>query len=394
MRYLLSAVAVILLIIAFLFLSQSNHQPITPSLKTGLEKQTPTPAISKGSVPNIAFSLPSGFSIHLFASGLAGARDLQFSPQGTLVVSVPNSNEVIALPDKNSDGVADSKDVVISNLEHAHGLAFYNGQLFVAGVNEVARYNWNENNLTASLDKILFSLPNNNDHNNHTLVFDKTGKMFVSVGSTCNVCSESPTVGGSVFISNDEGDAPQIFASGLRNAAFLAINPQTNELWGTEMGRDYLGDNLPPDEINIIRQGENYGWPNCYGDKVPDISFNPRATTASCSDTEPPIYQIQAHSAPLGLTFINSSQFPASWQGDLLVALHGSWNRSVPDGYKVVHLKVLGNTITDQEDFLTGFLEGNTVLARPVDMVFDKSGNLYLSDDKSGNIYIIQKKSS
>ncbi|MFI5205702.1 MAG: PQQ-dependent sugar dehydrogenase, partial [Candidatus Paceibacterales bacterium] len=175
---------------------------------------------------------------------------------------------------------------------------------------------------------------------------------------------------------------------------FIQFNPKTGELWGTEMGRDYLGDNIPPDEINIIREGVNYGWPNCYGDRVADTSFNQDAT---CQFTQSPIYQIPAHSAPLGLTFINSSQFPADWQGDLLVAYHGSWNRTLPTGYKVIHMKVNGNTISGVSDFLTGFIgvgakSGADALGRPVDLTFDKSGNLFLSDDKTGDVYIIQKQ--
>lgn len=221
------------------------------------------------------------------------------------------------------------------------------------------------------------------------------GKMYVSVASTCNVCNETSTFSATVIVSDNDGKNPIIFAKGLRNAAFITINPATQELWATEMGRDYLGDNLPPDEIDIIRDGKDYGWPYCFGDKIHDDDFDP-ANNHSCDNTESPIYQIPAHSAPLGLAFINSPQFPSSWQGDLLVAYHGSWNRSTPIGYKVVHLKVSGNSITQSEDFLTGFLSDQAVngpdqaLGRPVGLIFDELGNLYLSDDKAGKVYIIQ----
>jgi len=348
---------------------------------------------SVGGTPNIPFNLPSGFVVHVFAKGLGTPRDLQFSPGETLLVSDPDAGIVYALPDKNGDGVADSPKVVISGENHPHGLAFYQGKLYVADVNRVVRYNWDESSLTAIEDKILFSLPENSDHNNRTIVFDEAGKMYVSVGSTCNVCNEASNLSATVLISDANGNSPTVFAKGLRNAPFIQFNPKTGELWGTEMGRDYLGDNLPPDEINIIRQGKDYGWPNCYGNKVPDTSFNPNA---SCQNTEAPIYEIPAHSAPLGLVFINSSQLPSDWQGDLLVAYHGSWNRSVPIGYEVVHLKVNNNTIVGSDDFLTGFLpngasSGSEVLGRPVDLTFDSSGDLYISDDKAGNVYIVQK---
>ena len=172
---------------------------------------------------------------------------------------------------------------------------------------------------------------------------------------------------------------------------FIKINPKTRELWGTEMGRDLIGDNLPPEEVNIIAKGKNYGWPNCYGNKIHDEKFDHSHSAGECEKTEVPIYGSQAHSAPLGLVFIDSAQFPQSWQGDLLVAYHGSWNRSVPTGYKIVRMNVKGNKITGETAFLTGFLQGTNALGRPVDLEFDSSGSLYISDDKIGVVYKIIK---
>ena len=375
---------IILIVVVFIILIST--QTSVPNKETNI-----APKISQGEVSDIAFKLPDGFTIHTFAKGLTNPRVLQFSPGGTLLVSNPSLDLVYALPDKNNDGVADSKKVIISKEDHVHGLAFYKDKLYIADVNKVVRYTWDEEKLEATKDKVLFSLPENNNHNNRTITFNKSGQMFISLGSTCNVCLQPSEQGGSVLISNTDGENLKVFATGLRNAAFIKINPNTGELWGTEMGRDLLGDNLPPDELNIIREGKNYGWPNCYADKIPDTNFNPKVSESSCQDTEIPIFKIPAHNAPLGLLFIDSSQFPESWQGDLLVALHGSWNRSIPDGYKIVHLKVNRNNILNSEDFLTGFLQGSTVLARPADLSFDEAGNLYLSDDKSGNIFIIQK---
>lgn len=404
MKLILTFLGALILITASVFFIMKNRiskqafpsptQAITQS-STTTNIQTKTYTISSGSVPNIPLQLPSGYTIHVFASGLGKPRDLQFSPGGTLLVSDPAQGQVFALPDKNHNGVADSKKIIIGG-KHAHGLAFYGGKLFTANVTSVDRYNWDENNLQANFEKELFPLPDNTDHNNRTITFNQSGNMYVSVGSTCNVCHEASNESATVMISNANGDNPHVFANGLRNAAFITVNPQTNELWGTEMGRDYLGDNLPPDEINIIRNGKDYGWPYCYGNQVHDNNFDP-AQSHSCSNTLSPVFQIPAHSAPLGLAFIHSSQFPTDEQNDLLVAYHGSWNRSSPIGYKVVHLKVNGNSITNSEDFLTGFLPSTATngpdgsLGRPVDMTFDSEGNLYISDDKAGNVYIVQK---
>lgn len=337
------------------------------------------------------------FHIGLFAKGLNSPRDMQFTPQGTLLVSSPNSNSVAALPDTNNDGVADTTKTIISGENHVHGLAFYNNRLFIADVDKVVRYTWDEGSLTATKDKVLFSLPQNANHNARTIILDSKGTMYVSVGSTCNVCSESSPLSASIIVSDQDGNNPHVYASGLRNAPFMTFYPGTQDVWATEMGRDNLGDNIPPDEINKIKEGANYGWPYCYADKIHDNNFDPR-NLVDCSKTIPPIYQIPAHSAPLGLSFITSDQFPSSLKGDLLVALHGSWNRSTPIGYKVVRLTLEGEKVTGIEDFITGFLPEGTLigpaqaLGRPVDLTFDSQGYLYISDDKAGNIYIVSKK--
>jgi len=350
--------------------------------------------ISQGEIPFIPFSLPPEYTVHVFAKNLGHPRTLLFTPEGTLLVSNPTNNTVIALPDRNNDGVADENKTIITSENHVHGLAMYNGELFVANVDSVVKYGWDEERVIATRGPVLFSLSQNNNHNNRSIAFNKEGRMFISLGSTCNVCNETPTKGGSVLESDFSGKTPTVFATGLRNAAFLAVNPVSDELWATEMGRDNLGDNTPPDEVNIVKATNNYGWPKCYGNKIHDTNFD-KSKNNPCSSTIAPIFEIPAHSAPLGLVFINSPQFPDLWQGDLLVALHGSWNRSTAIGYKVVHLTVEGNTITASDDFMTGFNPGifkDTSLARPVGLAFDKKGNLFISDDKKGDVYIIQKK--
>lgn len=388
------AIAVLLLGAIVLFVFFFRKIPPQDNITTTTPTSVATQEVSKGEAPLIPFKLPEGYVVHVFAKGLSTPRDLQFTPQGTLLVSDPSNNRILALPDQNHDGKADKEMTIISNIPQAHGLAFYNGTLFVAGVTGVYRYHWDESGLSATLEKKLFDLPANSNHNNRTLTFDPTGNLYISLGSTCNVCSQSPRIGGSVLLSNSNGDNLDVYATGLRNAAFIAINPKTHEVWGTEMGRDYLGDDTPPDEINIIKKGSNYGWPNCYGNKIPDRSFD---GSENCTDTVSPVFQLPAHTAPLGLAFISSPQFPASWQSDLLVALHGSWNRSTAVGYKIVHLKLNGNTVVSSEDFMTGFNPGDTKddsLGRPVDMVFDNTGNLYISDDKAGEVYIVQNTKS
>lgn len=361
---------------------------VSPLISKNLSKEkgviTPLAPVQEANLPKLeqvksGISLQQGYKLETFANNLGAPRDLEFSPEGILLASIPAQGKVVAINDKTTN--------VITGLDMPHGLAFYNGKLFIAERTRLARYNWDKDSLKATLDKVLFKIPYIGGHNTRTIVFNSKGDMFVSIGSSCNVCAENNPWLASVIVSNSEGENPRVFSKGLRNATFLALNPKTDEIWDTEMGRDNLGDDIPPEEINILKENGDYGWPYCFGDKIRDTSVP--VGHDICPKTISPIFQIQAHSAPLGLTFVNSSQFPDN-QGDLLVSFHGSWNRSVPTGYKVVLLKVAGNTISGQQDFLT-FLDGGTVNGRPVDLIFDKNGALFVSDDKNGNVYKISR---
>lgn len=329
--------------------------------------------------------LAAGFEIGLFASGLGKARNLEVSPGGVVLVS--NMESIIALPDKNRDGLADEQKKIVQNLDRTHGFAFYGSRVYVTEESAVTSYLWDEADLTLTDAKKLFDLPKGGRHFTRSIVFAKDGTMYISLGSTCNVCDEKDPFFASVIISDSQGSPPVLFARGLRNSVALAINPVSQILWGAENGRDMIGDNIPPEEVNIIRQDADYGWPNCYADKLADSNFK-SSVSKDCGRTVSPIWGMQAHTAPLGMEFIPKS-FNPDWEGDLLVAQHGSWNRSVPSGYKVVRLDVDGEKITGEEDFLSGFLRGSNAWARPVDVVFGSNGELYLSDDKSGNIFKI-----
>ncbi|MFA5188052.1 MAG: PQQ-dependent sugar dehydrogenase [Patescibacteria group bacterium] len=332
------------------------------------------------------FTILGNFKIDVFAKDLNTPRVLLFDDQGSLLVSAMGEGKVYAI---KSDG---SKVVIASGLNNPHGLAIDNGYLYIAETNKVSRYTYDSANLKLGNKEFLFNLPSGSGHFTRTLQFGPNGFLYVSVGSSCNVCHETDERRATILKYDPSNWSYEIFAKGLRNTVFFILNPRTKQFWGNDMGRDNLGDNLPPDEFNILSAGKNYGWPICYGQKINDRNFDKNVYIRDpCADSVAPIYEYGAHNAPLGLTFIDSKKFPASWQGDLLVALHGSWNSSVPVGYKVVHLKIDGNKVVSSEDFITGFLTSAGVIGRPVDLVFGKDGALYLSDDKAGVIYRIYR---
>ncbi|MHB9072333.1 MAG: PQQ-dependent sugar dehydrogenase [Desulfobaccales bacterium] len=346
--------------------------------------------------------LPPGFTISVFAVHVPGARVLAEDPEGTLLVSLTRQGKVVALPDKNADGVADDVVTVLQGLKNPHGLAFKKNikdakkpeekpRLYVAETGQVAVYDYNPEHLKAANQKKIIDLPPGGRHFTRTLLFlppPQAQRLLISVGSNCNVCEEKDWRYAKILVADADGDNLETYASGLRNSVFMARHPLTKHIWATEMGRDYLGDNLPPDEINLIMHGENYGWPWCYGKRVHDEQFDPSGSRRGfCQDTIPAFIDIPAHSSPLGLAFFPKS-WPQEFRYNLLVAFHGSWNRSEPTGYKVVRYKLdaAGNPM-DAQDFITGWLTSHGALGRPVDILIKDDGTIFISDDKAGVVY-------
>lgn len=331
-------------------------------------------------------SIPNGFSIETFAKNLSGARVIEFDGFGNMWVSQTSAGQISTLELEN--GKVKRQNAVFRNLRQPHGLAFEDSNknllYFVENhqVTRVALYSDDRG------QKIL-DLPSGGGHFTRTLLI-KDGKLYISAGSSCNVCRESDNRRATIMQSNLDGSGFKIYATGLRNSVFMAIRPQDGKMWATENGRDNLGDNIPPDEINIIEEGRNYGWPTCFGKNIHDDNFDKNVYIRNpCMEP----YEagshidIQAHSATLGLAFIPDS-WPAEYRGDLLVALHGSWNRTVPTGYKIIRVKLDANGNSEGiEDFISGWHTGRAVLGRPVDVKFDKDGNLFVSDDRAGVIY-------
>lgn len=350
---------------------------------------------------NMPLVLPAGFKISLFTPKIGPLRFMAFSPDGILFVSMPSSKglyadnrpddgKIFALPDKDNNGIADEVKTVIAELHVPHGIAFYNSYLYIAEEGKISRYSYTSDGVIGSREVVVANLPTGGEHVSRTIGFNQAGKMYVSVGSACNNCATGEEGTAAIWEFNSDGSDGRIFARGLRNAVGFVFNPIGGEIWATENGRDFLGDDLPPDEINIIRDNGDYGWPYCYGKNITDTPGRDIPGSV-CLAKAASTHNTQAHSAPLGLRFVSGTPF-STWAGDLLVARHGSWNRTQPVGYDVIRLDVEGNNVVGEYPFITGWLTStNSKLGRPVDVIFGPNGNLYISDDKANIIYMVSK---
>ena len=332
--------------------------------------------------------LPPGFHAAVFYNGLTAPRFIAFSPDGTLFVAESATGSIVALPDPGHTGKAQRKIVVANGLDHPTSLVFYNGMLYVGEMSRVSRFALGEDLKVTSKQVIVPDLPPGGNHITRTVLVGPDGNLYVSIGSSCNVCIETDPHRAAVWMYHLDGSGGRLYARGLRNAVGMAINPWNRQIWVTNNGRDLMGDNTPPETVYALQDGGNYGWPRCQAGDIIDPDFG---HTGDCNGVIQPLVKMQAHSAPLGLAFYNAAQFPRQFHG-LFVAFHGSWNRSVPTGYKVVFvpLDASGRVSGPAQDFATGWLvNDNDAVGRPVGLAIGPDGTLYVSDDKSGIIYRI-----
>ncbi|HSY80625.1 MAG TPA: PQQ-dependent sugar dehydrogenase [Gemmatimonadaceae bacterium] len=323
-------------------------------------------------VPGDELHAPPGFQVTTFAH-VSGARFMAVGPDGAVYVSEPDLGQVVRLVDTGR-GVADSVTVFASGLDGPHGLAFHGGALYIAGHTGVVR-------IAGGTHTVLNHYTGGGGHTTRTIVFGgpPDSAMYVSIGSSCNLCVEKDSDRAVVMRYDTDGSHGRVFARGLRNAVGLAISPATGALWATVNERDNIEpnhENLPPDRLDIVTDSGDYGWPYCYGNHVPNPEYH---DPVRCQRETPPVLGFQAHSAPLGLTF---------YRGDILVAFHGSWNRRIPTGAKVVRVRLDGGKPVGYDDFITGWQRNNgSRWGRPVDVIVARDGSVLVSDDAAGAIY-------
>ena len=365
--------------------SAAPNLPLSRYVGEGAGGRGPGAFYSVSFGPEESLQLPQGFQIGVFAQNLTGARFMTIGPDGDLYASLMSGGQIVRLPDRNGDGQADETIVVASGLRQPHGLAFRDGALYVGETNRVSRLTDDNGDGVYESVQGLANLPSGGGHSTRTIGFGPDGMLYVSVGSSCNVCVEQDERRAAILQMQPDGSNTRVYARGLRNAVGFVFQPGTGDLWATNNGRDNLGDDQPPETVNLVHDGDDFGWPRCVNGRYPDPQYG---GPGSCDGITRPAVEMQAHSAPLGLDFYSGSAFPTDYQGALYVAFHGSWNRSIPTGYKVVQIPMRdGRPTGDVVDFISGWLENGKGWGRPVDVLTAPDGSLFVSDDKKGWIY-------
>jgi glucose/arabinose dehydrogenase len=334
---------------------------------------------------------PPGFKLSLFANGLRGARMMQVTSEGDVVVTLPRTGQVMWIAaDRNRDGKSDSQAVLLDNLNRPHGIDIHSGWVYIGENDAIGRVRLDktQNKLDGAYERIVMGLSGDGNHWSKTVRIGPDGYMYVSQGSTCNVCVEGDPRRAAIMRFKPDGTDGQIIANGLRNSVGMDWTTWDGSLYATENGRDLIGDDVPNEELNLIRPGGFYGWPYVHAFGVIDPEFG-AGQEARIATSVAPAHGFRAHNAPLGIRFLRK---PAQgFERSALVALHGSWNRKEADGYKVVSLHFSPDGKIEESDFLTGFLHDKKIIGRPVDVAEDSEGAIYVSDDLAGVIYKISR---
>lgn len=330
--------------------------------------------------------LPSGFSIEIYSDEVSGARSMALGEAGTVFVGTARDGRVYALvpQDEGRPRVV----TIASGLRMPNGVAFHDGDLYVAELTRIIRYD----DIEKHLDDIpvpvvvIDTFPGETHHGRRYIDFGPDRKLYVSIGSPCNVCLRDDF--GIIARMNSDGSAYEVYVRGIRNSVGFTWHPETDDLWFTDNGRDMLGDDLPPGELNqASRGGMHFGFPYCHGGDVRDPEFGGQR---DCDEFTPPAQKLGPHVAPLGVEFYSGTQFPEAYRGQAFIAEHGSWNRSQKIGYRIVMVRLKDGHATGVEVFAKGWLQGDEVSGRPVDILFLDDGSMLVSDDKAGRIYRIK----
>lgn len=352
----------------------------------------PGPRIFKKSdLPLESIRLPAGFAIDIYAENVDNARSMCLSPNGTLFVGTRSKGNVYALRDTDGDFKADRQYLLAKGLKLPNGVAFRDGDLYVAEVSRILKFENIEEKLENPGEPVVVydQYPTDTHHGWKYIAFGPDGKLYVPVGAPCNICESENEIYNTITRMNPDGTDMEIVQRGIRNTVGFTWHPESGELWFTDNGRDWMGDDQPACELNHApRDNMHFGYPYCHQGDLPDPEFGDKR---ECSEFTPPVQKLGPHVAPLGLEFYTHSQFPEKYRGQILIAEHGSWNRKKKIGYRIMMVTLDGNQATGYEPFAEGWLneENDDVWGRPVDLEFLPDGSMLVSDDYADVIYRI-----
>ena len=340
--------------------------------------------------------LPKGFKIELFAEKVKNARSLRRSEAGTIFVGSMRAGNVYALRDENNDFKAEKKFVIDKKLNRPNGVAYRDGSLYVAEISRILRYDDIEKNMDKEPEPTIVydEYPTEDHHGWKYINFGPDGKLYVPVGAPCNICESEDPIFNTITRINPDGTNREIVQTGVRNTVGFTWHPINQELWFTDNGRDWMGDDLPGCELNHApKDGMHFGYPYCHQGDLPDPEFGEKR---SCDEFTPPAQVLGAHVAPLGLEFYTGQQFPAEYKNQIIVAEHGSWNREKKSGYRLMLAKLDGNKVVSYTPFAEGWLDHDTqeVWGRPVDIELLSDGSMLVSDDYADVVYRISYTAS
>ena len=340
-------------------------------------------------------ALPPGFTIEVFSDAVPGARSMALSPAGTLFVGTREKGVVYAIPGAVGATHAATPRRIARGLTSPNGVAVRDGALYVAEISRIIRFDDIEVRLEHPPAPVVVTdrYPTDRHHGWKFIAFGPDGWLYVPVGAPCNVCLPPGPLHETITRMKPDGSAIEVFARGVRNSVGFDWRPGSHDLWFTDNGRDWLGDDRPPDELNHApKAGMHFGFPFCHGRALPDPEFG---RDKACTDFTPPAAELGPHVAALGMRFYTGTMFPPEYRGRIFIAEHGSWNRTTPIGYRVTTARLDGDRVVGYEPFATGWLGDNGQIAgRPVDVLVMPDGALLVSDDHAGAIYRIAYRAS
>lgn len=346
------------------------------------------PTIGGGSPEPNDIKLPPGFRLEVFADDVANARGMCWGEQGTLFVGTRDEGVVHALKDTDGDGEVDARWTIASGLDMPVGVAFLNGDLYISAVSRILKLEHIEDHLNDPPKPVVITekYPDEKHHGWKFIAFGPDGKLYVPVGAPCNICLSDPIFASITRLDLSTGDI-EVIANGVRNTVGFDWDPGTGDLWFTDNGRDWLGDNEPECELDhLTAEGQHFGFPYCHQGNIPDPEFG---KLKACSTFVAPAAKLGPHVAPLGMRFYRGQMFPEKYRNAIFIAEHGSWNRTDPIGYRVIAAFPQADGTATTEIFAEGWLQGTKASGRPVDVLVAPDGSLLVSDDSADRIYRI-----